>query len=435
MKRHVSIKQYYQYLLFSFLIFSLGSCTGINDKKQKNQEVQKNGMVVSAHPEATKIGVDILEKGGNAVDAACAVELGLAVCFPYAGNIGGGGFMVMRMTDGNVYSLDYREKAPMAATTDMYLDKKGNVISGLSTNSHLAVGVPGTVDGVINAHTQFGKLKFIEIIQPAIDLAQKGFPVTKKQADRLNNYKEVLTKTNGNSIAFLKKEAWIAGDTLKQTDLAHTLSLIRDHGRAGFYSGETAQKIVKQMSDNKGLISLRDLEDYRSVWRDPIVGTYKGIKLISMPPPSSGGVALMQLLGMVEPYPIKSWGWQNSKTIHLMVEAERRVYADRAEFLGDPDFYKVPLEELLDKTYIKQRMDDFSEEKASISETIKHGDPVQVESEETTHYSVADGLGNAVSGTTTLNRGFGSKIVVSGAGFFLNNEMDDFSSKPGFPNS
>ncbi len=435
MQKNIASKQYYQYLLFTFLLFSLGSCTGNSHKKQKHQEAPKNGMVVSAHPEATKIGVEILEKGGNAVDVACAVELSLAVCYPVAGNIGGGGFMVMRMADGKSYSLDYREKAPRAATKDMYLDQNGNVISGLSTYSHLAVGVPGTIDGVLNAHTQFGKLDFKEIIQPAIDIAQKGFPITKKQAERLNNYKEVFEKTNGNSIAFIKSETWLPGDTLKQADLAHTLSLIRDNGRAGFYAGETARKIVKQMSENTGLISLSDLEDYSSAWRDPIVGNYKAFKVISMPPPSSGGVALMQLLGMVEPYPIKNWGWQNFKTIHLMVEAERRVYADRAEFLGDPDFYKVPVKELLDKQYLEHRMDDFSNEKAGISKTIKHGTPIPVESEETTHYSIADGWGIAVSGTTTLNRGYGSKIVVSGAGFFLNNEMDDFSSKPGHPNS
>lgn len=438
MKKSDFLKQNRFSVFFILLFVSFFvSCnrTKTSDQKEDSKSLSKKGMVVSAHPEATKIGLEILRKGGNAVDAACAVEFALAVSYPVAGNIGGGGFLVARMSDGKVYSLDYREKAPGGASKDMYLDNKGNVVPGLSTDSHLAAGVPGTVDGTIIAHKKLGKLDFREIIQPSIDLAQNGFPVTEKQADRLNYYKDTFEKLNNPSIAFLKSDKWKEGDTLKQPELAHTLSLIRDQGRAGFYAGETAEKIVKEMAGNQGLISLEDLDNYHSVWREPLTGKYKGFKVISMPPPSSGGVALLQLLGITESYPVRDWGWQNTKTIHLMVEAERRVYADRAEFLGDPDFYKIPVKGLLDKEYLKKRMENFMPDKASLSEDIKHGEPGRKESEQTTHFSITDAWGNAVSVTTTLNRGFGCKFVVDGAGFFLNNEMDDFSSKPGYPNS
>jgi gamma-glutamyltranspeptidase/glutathione hydrolase len=416
-------------LYFAILLAVFSSCSS----NERNSI--KHGMVVSAHPEASAIGIETLKKGGNAVDAACAVELALAVSYPVAGNIGGGGFMIVRLNNGESFALDYREKAPLASTKDMYLDKNGEVVEGLSTDSHLAVGVPGTVDGIIKAHSRFGKLNFKDIIQPAIDLAKNGFPITQKQAGRLNSYKDILTMTNSEAIAFVKKAKWKQGDILKQPELAKTLELIRDFGRDGFYGGITADKIVEQMKKHDGIITHRDLSNYSSVWREPITGQYRGVTVISMPPPSSGGIALMQLLSIVEPYPVNEWGWHDVKTIHLMVEAERRVYADRAEFLGDPDFYKVPAEGLLNKEYLKLRMSDFNLDKATPSEDIKHGNPTAKESEETTHYSVVDKFGNAVAVTTTLNRGYGSKIVVDGAGFLLNNEMDDFSSKPGFPNS
>ncbi|NPA37402.1 MAG: gamma-glutamyltransferase [Chlorobi bacterium] len=392
-------------------------------------------MVVSAHPLASEAGAAVLRAGGNAVDAACAVEFALAVTYPVAGNIGGGGFMVIRMNDGKSYTLDYREKAPVMANRDMYLDKNGNVIEGLSLNSHLAVGVPGTVDGIINAHKRFGKIDFNEIIQPAINLAKNGFPVTKKQANRLNEYSEAFNKMNKAVVPFIKEGKWHEGDTLKQPELAHTLELIKEKGRNGFYRGETAEKIVNQMKSNKGLITIQDLDEYKSVWRQPVTGEYKEYKVISMPPPSSGGIALLQLLGMIEPYAIDKWGWNDVKTIHLMVEAERRVYADRAEFLGDPDFFSVPVKKLLKKKYLRDRMANFDPEKATPSSKVKHGNPYVYESEETTHYSVVDSEGNAVAVTTTLNRAYGSKIVVEDAGFLLNNEMDDFSMKPGVPNS
>ncbi len=416
-------------LCFVILSAVFSSC------KRNERSSTKPGMVVSAHPQASAVGVEVLKKGGNAVDAACAVELALAVSYPVAGNIGGGGFMVIRLNNGENYALDYREKAPLASTKDMYLNENGEVVVGLSTDSHLAVGVPGTVDGIIKAHARFGKLNFKDIIQPAINLAENGFPITQKQAERLNSSKEILTKTNSEAIAFVKQAEWKQGDTLKQPELAKTLKLIMDFGRDGFYSGITADRIVEQMKKHDGIITLSDLASYSSVWREPITGQYHGVKVISMPPPSSGGIALLQLLNMVEPYPVNEWGWHDMKTIHLMVEAERRVYADRAEFLGDPDFYNVPAEELLNKEYLKQRMADFNPVKATPSKDIKHGNPTAKESEETTHYSIVDKLGNAVAVTTTLNRGYGSKIVVDGAGFLLNNEMDDFSSKPGFPNS
>jgi len=419
-------------LIFTVISILIFACSSSNSVKK---ESVGQGMVVSAHPEASKIGAEVMKRGGNAVDAACATEFALAVTYPVAGNIGGGGFMVIRMNDGKTYTLDYREKAPLRGHRDMYLDDEGKVIKELSLDSHLAVGVPGTVDGIIRAHTRFGKLAFRDVIQPAIDLARNGFPITAKQAGRLNSYKESFLKMNDHKVVFVKDDLWKEGDILKQPELAHTLELIRDKGRDGFYKGETAEALTEQMKKHKGLITQKDLDEYRSVWRVPVTGNYKNYTIISMPPPSSGGVALMQLLGMTELYPVKEWGWHDVKTVHLMIEAERRVYADRAEFLGDPDFYKVPVKGLLDPSYLKERMANFDPEKATPSSEIKHGEPAGAESEETTHYSVVDSKGNAVAVTTTLNRGYGTKIVVEGAGFLLNNEMDDFSVKPGVPNS
>ncbi len=419
-------------LIFTVISILIFACSSSNSVKK---ESVGQGMVVSAHPEASKIGAEVMKRGGNAVDAACATEFALAVTYPVAGNIGGGGFMVIRMNDGKTYTLDYREKAPLRGHRDMYLDDEGKVIKELSLDSHLAVGVPGTVDGIIRAHTRFGKLAFRDVIQPAIDLARNGFPITAKQAGRLNSYKESFLKMNDHKVVFVKDDLWKEGDILKQPELAHTLELIRDKGRDGFYKGETAEALTEQMKKHKGLITQKDLDEYRSVWRVPVTGNYKNYTIISMPPPSSGGVALMQLLGMTELYPVKEWGWHDVKTVHLMIEAERRVYADRAEFLGDPDFYKVTVKGLLDPSYLKERMANFDPEKATPSSEIKHGEPAGAESEETTHYSVVDSEGNAVAVTTTLNRGYGTKIVVEGAGFLLNNEMDDFSVKPGVPNS
>jgi len=395
----------------------------------------KFGMVVSAQPEASQIGIEILKKGGNAVDAAVATGFALSVCYPVAGNIGGGGFMVFRFADGTTTSLDYREKAPLKAFRDMFLDSAKEVVPDMSLYTHAASGVPGSVDGLIEAHLKYGKLDFSDIIQPAIDLAQNGFQLSENQANSLNSERNNFINLNKSKTPFVKKNGtWKKGDVLVQKDLANTLKLIRDKGKDGFYKGETANKIVQEMNRGNGLISLNDLANYKSVWRTPLTGKYKSYKIISMAPPSSGGLALLQLLKIVESYPLEKWPANDVKSIHLMVEAERLVYADRSMYLGDADFTKVPVKEMLDGNYLKNRMAGFDENKARDSKDIKPGKPVHAEREETTHYSVTDQWGNAVSVTTTINGGYGSKIVVDGAGFLLNNEMDDFSIKPGYPN-
>ncbi len=419
-----------------FLILLLAvTILACNAKKEKVIGlVADSAMVVSAHPLASQVGVDIMKKGGNAIDAAIATQFALAVVFPAAGNIGGGGFMVVRLNDGTVATLDFREKAPGKATTTMYLDKEGNVIEGLSTEGHLASGVPGSVDGMVEAHKKYGTLPWKELVQPAIDLALKGFTLTEREATWFNEMKEDLIKYNTVQPEFLLKDNWQKGDSITWTELGHTLERIRDQGRAGFYEGKTAEDIVAEMERGKGLITREDLKNYSSAWRDPIVADYKEYKVISMPPSSSGGICLVQLLKSVEPYPIKSWGFNSAETIHLMTEAERRVYADRAIYLGDPDFYKVPAKQMLDAQYNDERMSTFDPSKATPSSEIKEGVIAGYESEETTHFSIVDAKGNAVAVTTTINGWFGSHVVVPGSGFFLNNEMDDFSSKPGVPN-
>ncbi len=416
------------------LLFLFFSCNPGPDHQNRGL-VATHGMVVSAHPEASYIGRQILEKGGNAVDAAVATDFALAVCYPSAGNIGGGGFMVIRLKDGKTATLDFREKAPLLAYEKMFQDSSGKIIPGLSINSDLATGVPGAVAGMLAALKKYGTLPLEKVIQPAIDMAEKGFPVTRKQADDFNRLKETFVRVNRFVPAFVKNGQWKVGDTLVQKDLAATLRQIRDNGRAGFYQGEVAEKLADQMKYDGGLITLEDLANYKPVWREAVTGTYKDYKVISMPPPSSGGVALIQLLNMVEPWPVKKWGWNTSRTVHLMVAAEKRVYADRAEFLGDPDYVDIPVKQLIDKGYCKKRMKNFSLGRAIPSDSISHGNPPGYESEETTHFSIVDARGNAVAVTTTLNRSYGNKVVVKGAGFLLNNEMDDFSSKPGYPNS
>ncbi len=393
--------------------------------------------VVSAHPLASAIGKQILQSGGNAVDAAIATQFALAVVYPRAGNIGGGGFMVVRMADGTTDALDYREKAPFGANRDMYLDTLGNPIDSLSREGHLAVGVPGTVDGMLKAHQKYGQLSsFKTIIQPAIDLANNGFRLSKSEAHRLNDYQDDFLEYNeANSTVFIQEKAWKAGDILVQKELGATLERIRDDGREGFYAGKTAELITDEMRDGKGIITLKDLDQYHAKWRTPIIEDYKNYKIISMPPPSSGGIALCQMLNILEDYPLAEYGFQSKEAVHLMVETERRVYADRAEHLGDEDFYPVPKDSLLEESYLEERMADFDPQKATLSDSILGGEfGVLPESFETTHTSVIDGAGNAVSVTTTLNLNYGSKVVVDGAGFFLNDEMDDFSAKPGVPN-
>lgn len=401
--------------------------------QQNNQEF-KNGAVVSAHPISSQIGVDILKKGGNAVDAAIAVKFALAVVYPNAGNLGGGGFLVYRSNTGEVASLDFREKAPAAAFKDMYLDKEGNPIADLSLYGHLAVGVPGSVAGMDAAYKRYGSLPWHELIKPAIEIAEKGFTITAQQAKEFNNYQADFIKHNPNGAAIIRTENWKEGDIFKQKELAKTLKRISKKGRDGFYKGKTADLIIAEMKRDNGIITANDLKDYEAIWRNPTVGYYKGHKIISMPPPSSGGVALVGLLQSVENYPLRQWGFQSDSTIRAMVEAERRIYADRATHLGDPDFYRVPTEHLTNAQFNQQRMSKVSLAKATPSNEIKASKFAGYESEETTHFSVVDKDGNAVSLTTTINGSYGSYVWVDGAGFLLNNEMDDFSVKPGSPN-
>lgn len=404
------------------------------DKAAAQDGIYKHAAVVCAHPEAAKVGVEIMRQGGNAIDAAVAVQFALAVVYPNAGNIGGGGFLLYRSKAGHTDALDYREEAPQKASRDMYLDAQGNPVTDKSLFGALASGVPGSVDGMVKAHAKYGKLNWKKDIQPAIDLAENGFPVTAQQAAELNKNKEGFLKYNRKSVAFVKDEPWKAGDLLKQPVLAATLKLIRDKGRAGFYEGSVAAAIVTSMSHTSGVITTTDLKHYEAVWRKPVSGRYNGYTVISMPPPSSGGISLITLLKQVSKYPVKQWGFQRDSTVQLMVEAERRAYADRASYLGDPDFFKVPQTALLDTNYILSRIKDISFAKATPSSEIKPGTLSVHESEQTTHYSIVDSEGNAVSATTTLNGSYGSMVVVEGGGFILNNEMDDFSVKPGSPN-
>lgn len=394
--------------------------------------VDDSAMVVTAHPIASQAGYDIIRQGGNAVDAAIAVQFSLAVCYPNAGNIGGGGFMVYRDKNGNTDALDYREMAPAAATANMYLDENGDAVSEISQNGALAVGVPGTPAGMYAAFEKFSKLKnWQSLLAPAIKSAEKGFKLTHRQAESLNENKEKFEKYNPDPTVFTSK-VWKGGDLLVQPKLAATLRAISEHGPKGFYEGIVADQIVNQMEKSGGIITHQDLKAYEAKWRTPITFDYKGNKLISMPPPSSGGIALAQILGMVESYDLSTYDYHSAAHIHLVAEAERRAFADRAIHLGDSDFYDVPVNNLLDKDYLKERMRDFDPLHASVSDNITAGDAK--ESLETTHYSIVDLEGNAVSMTTTLNGGYGSKLVVAESGFFLNNEMDDFSAKPGTPN-
>lgn len=397
----------------------------------------KNGMITATHPVASQVGADILKQGGNAIDAAVATQFALAVVHPAAGNIGGGGFLVYRDKTGKSYTLDYREKAPENASRDMYLDENKNIKAGQpSWLGHLASGTPGSVDGLEQAHKRFGKLSWKQVMQPAIDLAENGVKLTAREARGLNNVKADLLKFNPTKTYFMKTDTakWKEGEILIQKDLAKTLRLIQEQGRKGFYEGETAKLLLAEMKRGGGIITQKDLDNYHAVWREAVIGKYKNLKVISMPPPSSGGIALLQLLKFVEPYPLQKWGWHSDSTTQVMIEAERRVYADRSKWLGDPDFVKVPQKELLDAEYLKKRWQDFQFTQATDSKIVKGGDIIGYESPETTHSSFVDKEGNAVSITTTLNGSYGSKVVVDGAGFLMNDEMDDFSIKPGVPN-
>lgn len=413
-------------------IFSI-SCGKQEIKITKYQGlISENAMVVSAREEASAIGLEIIRKGGNAFDAMMATEMALAVTFPFAGNLGGGGFMVYRMADGSVGSIDYREKAPAAASKDMYLNAVGEVIPGLSTLGALASGIPGTIAGIFEAQARFGKLNPAEILVPVIDLAEKGFIITEKQAERLKKARQSFLDVNGENTFFGKELR--AGDTLKIPILAETIRRIASNGKEEFYKGKTAQILVSDMKKRGGILTEEDLASYEAIWREPIVFKYKDLNIISMAPPSSGGITLAQIMKMIEPYDVGNYGHHSSEHVQLLVEAERRAYADRNFYLGDPDFNKIPSEQLLDFNYLKSRMSSFSFEKASRSVDIMHGEVSFAENMETTHYSIIDTEGNAVSVTTTLNGGYGSKVFIEELGFFMNNEMDDFSSKAGVPN-
>ncbi len=389
--------------------------------------------IVSPHPLSSRVGEEVLRRGGNAVDASVAIQFAMAVVYPRAGNLGGGGFFVYRAADGAVAAIDYREQAPAAADKDMYLDENGEVQSDKSTRGHLAVGVPGTVAGLAAQHADFGSLPWADLVQPAIDLAREGFLLSQSEAERLAGFQDDFNAFNTTS-PFLNQN-WTAGARLTQPELAATLERIRDQGKDGFYTGETARLIAAEMQSGGGLITEADLAEYTVKRRTPITVGYGNYRLISMPPSSSGGVALGQLLQLTNDYPLAEMGFQSTAATHLMVEAERRVYADRAAYLGDSDFYEVPTDSLLSLAYLRERMTTFLPDSATTSDRIGSGEKVRLlESYETTHISIVDSLGNAVSVTTTLNGNFGSKVIVDGAGFFLNNEMDDFSAKPGVPN-
>lgn len=394
--------------------------------------VCQNGAVVSAHPLASLAGISMLKKGGNAVDAAIATQLALAVVYPGAGNIGGGGFMVARLANGKNISIDFREKAPAGATRNMYLDAGENVIPGKSENGHPAVGVPGSVAGIFSYY-KYAKLPFKELINPAIDLAEKGFAITPAEASDLNEHQGDFKKYNSFQPVFIKNNGWKAGDLLIQKDLAKTLRRIRDQGAKGFYEGETARLIVEEMERGKGLVGYEDLKNYTAKEREPVVFTYKkDYTLITMPLPSSGGILLPQMMRMVEDRNLKQYNFESAESIHLMAEVERLAYADRAKYLGDIDFFKVPVKTLISYPYVLERMKSFNKDSAGHSNIIGAGNIH--ESEETTHFDTYDKEGNCVSITTTLNDVYGCRTVVAGAGFLLNNEMDDFSIKPGVPN-
>ncbi|RXG15466.1 gamma-glutamyltranspeptidase/glutathione hydrolase [Leeuwenhoekiella aestuarii] len=430
------------WFLFLLLLILVSSC---KTEQKAPREIQRGKladsiMVVSAREEASRIGAEILKNGGNAFDALIAVDMALNVAYPFAGSLGGGGFMVYRKANGQIGSIDYREKAPMAATYDMYLDEEGNPIDSLSRQGPLAVGVPGSISGMFAINEKLGSMPMSEILEPVIQLAKNGYAITENQLNRFQKYAPVFDQVNGKEILYsigfhendtLKIEI---GNFIKNPVLAETLQRIADNGKSEFYEGETAQILVDFIEAHGGIITLEDLKNYEAVWRKPITSTYKNLKVIGMPPPSSGGVCLAQIFKMLEPYDMQEYGHNTVKSIQVITEAERRAYADRSFFLGDPDFNDIPIDSLTSKAYASRRMQNFSFEKATPSAEINHGVISGYESMETTHFSIIDQYGNAVALTTTLNGAYGSKLYVDELGFFLNNEMDDFSVKPGEPN-
>ena len=420
-------------VLGAILLFAT-ACSAPQTTKRLTGTIGDSAMVVSAHPIATNIGVDILKSGGSAIDAAVAVQFALAVVYPRAGNIGGGGFAVIRFSDGKTNTLDFREKAPALAYRDMYLDEDKNVIPGKSMLGHQAAGVPGSVAGMWELHQTYGTLQWDKLVQPAIDVANSGFEITQNEAEALNDKQESFAEANTYSPWVLKESGWKPGDLIRQPALASTLESIRDLGRDGFYKGTVAEMIVAEMEKGNGLISHEDLVNYAPKWREAVSGNYKGHKVISMAPPSSGGIAVLQLLQGAEMLNIAQYPHNSAEAINLMSELEKRVFADRAKFIGDPDYYVVPVNKLLSKEYNDERFSSIRADIMTPSSEIAHGPILPKESEETTHFSIVDPFGNAVALTTTLNLNYGCKVWVEGAGFVLNNEMDDFSAKPGVPN-
>lgn len=421
------IKNYLRILIvLSLLLFGLSGSSG---DTAVIEEYYNNGVVSSADRLASEVGIKILQEGGNAIDAAVGVGFALAVVYPQAGNIGGGGFMVIRLADGTATSIDFREMAPMLATRNMYLDANGNVIEDLSTTGHLAAGVPGSVAGLLYALEKYGTMSRQQVMRYAIELAENGFVVSQHFADAIRNYNSDFKKFEGSYKIFRNVKV---NQLFFQKDLANTLRQIRDYGRDGFYKGKIADLIVNEMKRGNGIISYKDLESYNVVEREVLRGTYRGYDIITMRPPSSGGICLLELLNILEYYDLSSL--TQTEYVHLLTESMKRVYADRAEFMGDDDFVNVPVDILTSKVYAKRRMEGFNENKASTSVEITPGDAYYKESINTTHYSVADKYGNVVATTTTLNDNFGCKVVVDGAGFLLNNEMDDFAIKPNYPN-
>jgi gamma-glutamyltranspeptidase/glutathione hydrolase len=437
MKQHMTAGSIIACLLVHFLFFTSAfaqSDSSINPYHYSISKVANgnHGAVSSAHPLASMVGLSILKRGGNAFDAAIAVQLALAVVFPNAGNLGGGGFLVAHTQSGKSVAIDFREKAPGSASRDMYLDSLGNPVNGLSQDGHLSSGVPGTVAGLFST-LKYALLPFQDLVQPSIELAERGFAITESEAETLNNHQDDFHKYSIASNVFIKKEVWKAGDTLIQKELAATLIRLREHGMKDFYQGETARLIVEEMKRGNGKISMQDLASYNAIERTALTFKYKGHQIIGMPMPSSGALLMLQIMKMVEDRGIGKMGFQSKEAVQLMIEAERRAYADRAEYMGDADFLKVPVKQLSDRRYIKDRMEDYVPGKATPSKIVNPGN-INPESEETTHLSIADLHGNAVSVTTTLNGLYGSRTVVGGAGFLLNNQMDDFSIKPGVPN-
>ena len=400
----------------------------------KEIQAKEKGLVVSAHPLASEAGAQILKLGGNAFDAAIATQFALAVVYPQAGNIGGGGFLVGYTKDGKKIALDYRETAPKNASRDMYLDEKGKANTDFSQNGRLAVGVPGSVSGMFYTHQKFGKLPMSVLIQPAIDLAQKGFAITEREANLLNETREDFLKHNSHPTAFTKEISWKKGDILVQKELAKTLKLIQEQGEKAFYEGKNAQLLVDEMKRGNGIITLEDLKNYKTKERKALQFNYKNHEIISMPLPSSGGILLAQMLKMSSFENLENFRQNSPEAVQVMVEAERRAFADRAEFMGDPDFIEDKTQMLISEEYLKNRWENFSFEKATPSAEVGKIIAQPKESTETTHISIIDKFGNAVAVTTTLNGLYGSKVVVKGGGYFLNNEMDDFSVKPGVPN-